>query len=347
VLVWLIPAAPMTGDGQYYIQFVRNGLQHGASSWHERRLLGPLIVRAMPLDPEQGFFVLTTFSLAATALLSWLAARDLLKNEPRALLAIPLVFGTWLAAPNLREYGLVDPLAWVFVAATWWATINRKWYAAAVIAAVGVFAKEVVVLAALAAAAAALNRARPWQALVVALPAVIVVVGLTVVFPGSGTDASAYIFSWVRTGLFSNGVLRAVFLLFASYGALWLLVPGGWAALPTELKRAAIVFAVAAVVLPLVGSPERMEEAIFPVVLSTVLVATRKWPLGVGWLLAVACDLFVARIGGDARIPTPVAWGAVVLACALALWGYAREWLSSGRALVPGVAPRGTTARSP
>src|SRR5215467_2872259 len=64
LLVWLIPAAPMTGDGQYYIQFVRNGLQHGASSWHERRLLGPLIVHTLPLDAQDGFFALTLASLA-------------------------------------------------------------------------------------------------------------------------------------------------------------------------------------------------------------------------------------------------------------------------------------------
>src|SRR5215471_20898848 len=87
LLVWLIPAAPMTGDGQYYIQFVRNGLQHGASSWHERRLLGPLLVRAMPLDAQPGFFVLTFASLAATALLTWLAARALVRDEARALAA--------------------------------------------------------------------------------------------------------------------------------------------------------------------------------------------------------------------------------------------------------------------
>src|ERR1051326_8195531 len=160
VLVWLIPAAPMTGDGQSYIQFVRNGLQHGASSWHERRLLGPLIVRALPMDAEPGFFVLTTASLAVTAWLSWLAARDLLRDEARALLAIPLLFGTWVVAPNLREYGLVDPLAWAFAAGVWWATLRRQWYVAAAVAAIGVVAKEILVLAALAAAAAALEIGR-------------------------------------------------------------------------------------------------------------------------------------------------------------------------------------------
>src|SRR5579872_1412950 len=115
VLVVLIPAAPMTGDGQYYIQFVRNGLQHGASSWHERRLLGPILVRAMPLDAQDGFFVLTTVSLGVTSLLTYAAARQLVGPE-RAIVSIPLLFGTWVVAPNLREFGLVDPFAWAFVA---------------------------------------------------------------------------------------------------------------------------------------------------------------------------------------------------------------------------------------
>src|SRR5947208_14449286 len=88
-LVYLIPAAPMTGDGQHYIEFVRNNLQHGASSWHERRLLSPLIVRALPMDAQDGFFVLTALSLALTALLTWLAARELIDDEIRALASIP------------------------------------------------------------------------------------------------------------------------------------------------------------------------------------------------------------------------------------------------------------------
>src|SRR5438067_9036463 len=145
----------MTGDGQYYIQFVRNGLQHGASSWHERRLLGPIIVRALPLDAQDGFFVLTIVALAATALLTWLAAREIVKNEWRALVAVPLLFGTWVVAPNVREFGLIDPLAWAFAAAAWWLTLRKQWLLVALVTAVGAVAKEVLVLAALAAAAAA------------------------------------------------------------------------------------------------------------------------------------------------------------------------------------------------
>jgi hypothetical protein len=379
LLVLLIPAAPMTGDGQYYIQFVRNGLQHGASSWHERRLLGPLLVRALPMDAQPGFFILTTASLAATALLTWLAARDMLHDEARALLAIPLLFGTWVVAPNLREYGLVDPLAWAFVAGVWWATVRRQWYVAALLAAVGVVAKEIVVLSALGAAAAAAfdhrasdlstaaaseqyaadvdsvsaaerPQAEPFsaggllpphaerhfvRAVLVAAPAVLVALALTLVYPGSGSDAFAYVFKWVRDGLFSNGPLRAAFLLFASYAALWLLVPRGWLGLPDHLRRAAVVYLAAAIVLPLVGSPERMEEAIFPVVISTALLATRTWHLGLVALFAVACGVFVARIGGDARLPGVIAWPALALACALAVWSYVGRPRASLAAATP------------
>jgi hypothetical protein len=350
-LVWLVPSAPMTGDGQYYIEFVRNNLQHGASSWHERRLLGPLIVRAMPLDAQDGFLVLTLVSLGVTALLTWLAARQVLGGEARALVAIPLLFGTWVVAPNVREFGLIDPLAWVFVAGVWLAVVCQRWWPAAAIAAIGVLAKEVVVLAALAAAAAAWSPRRPWLSLGVAAPAIGVALLLTVVSPGSGTDAGAYVFKWVRDGLFSNGVARAAFLFFASYGALWLLLPGAWPSFPPHIRRAAVFYLLAAVGLPLVGSPERMEEAIFPLIVSAGVVVTRTWSVSLAWLFALSNAVFVARIGGDARLPTVLAWSALGVACALALRSYVvsgrlARWTSARRLKWPGRL-RGTTARLP
>jgi hypothetical protein len=325
LLVWLIPAAPLTGDGAGYVEFVRNNLQHGASSWHERRLLGPAIVRALPLDPLAGFFVLTLVSLASAALLTWRAARHLLDSETRALLAIPLLFGTWLVAANVREYALVDPLAWAFAAGMWLATVRRQWWLAAVLGALGVLAKEVVVLAAVAAAAAAWDTRRPWRAVGVAAPALLVVGLLTVLFPGSGTDATAYVVKWVRDGLGSLGPLRVLYLVFASYGALWLLVPAGWRSLPPHLRRAGAVYLLAGLALPFVGSPERMEEAIFPIVVSSAVLATRTWPLPLVCALALGNFLFAARVAGDARIPTVVAWAGLALALGLALWFLRQE----------------------
>src|SRR5262249_37563409 len=151
-------------------------------------------------------------------------------------------------------FGLVDPLAWAFAAAAWLCTVQRRWWIVALVTAVGAVAKEVLVLAAVAGAAAAYSRAAPWRPIAVAAPAVLAVVALTVFFAGSGADAGAYVFKWVRDGLFSNGVPRAAFLWFASYGALWLLVPLGWQRLSPYLRRATAVYLLAALVLPLVGS---------------------------------------------------------------------------------------------
>ncbi|HET6318675.1 MAG TPA: hypothetical protein VFG86_19645 [Chloroflexota bacterium] len=306
VLVWLVPSAPLTGDGQYYVEFVRNGLQHGASSWHERRLLGPVLVRATPLDPLVAFQILTLVSLTLTALLMWRASES--------LLAIPLLLGTWVAAPNVREYALVDPVAWVFVAAVWLATVRQRWLWAAALAAIGVFAKEVVVLSAVAAGAAAWQAQKPWRSLIVAAPALAAVFLLTLVFPGSGNDALAYLIKWVRDGLGSLGAPRVLFLVLASYGALWFLLPIGWRSLPSHLQRAGAVFLLAGLVLPFVGSPERMEEAIFPIVIASAVAATRDWLPAAAWTLALGNLLFVARVGGDARIPTLLAWAGLAVA---------------------------------
>jgi succinate-acetate transporter protein len=150
------------------------------------------------------------------------------------------------------------------------------------------------------------------------------VVLLTLLFPGSGSDAGAYVGKWIRDGLGSLGPARVVFLLFASYGSLWLLLPRGLVQLPAHLRRAALVYLLAAVALPLVGSPERMEEAIFPLLVTCAVLAARTARPLILWALALANLLFVARIGGDASIPSVVAWAGLALACGLALWIVAR-----------------------
>jgi hypothetical protein len=102
------------------------------------------------------------------------------------------------------------------------------------------------------------------------------------------------------------------------------------------------VYVAAAVVLPLVGSPERMEEAIFPFIISATLVATRTWSVALVWLLAIAADLFAARVGGDARLPTPLAWAGLAVACGLAVWRYFPHRWQPTRTPGPGTIPAAT-----
>ena len=321
-LVWLVPSAPLTGDGPSYIAYAQSHLQHGAAStWHARRILGPLIVGALPIDPLMGFHVLTLTSLFVAALLTWRAALEW--GQATALAAIVFFLGTWAVAPNLREYALVDPLAWAFVAAIWLATVQRRWLLAAVLGGIGVLAKEVVLLAAVAAAAAAWSPERGRQSLlraaVIPVPALVALALLVLAFPGSGTDAISYVTKWWADGLGSLGPLRVIYLVFASFGALWLLLPRGVLALPGHLRRAAVVFIGAAALLPAIGSPERMEELIFPGVIAAACAATRGRYVALAFILGIANAAFVARVGGDARLPSIVAWLGLALAVALSM----------------------------
>ena len=325
LLVLWVPSAPLTGDGEHYVAFARSHLEHGAASaWHARRVLGPLIVSTLPVEPLDGFHVLTLVSLLVTAVLTWTSARDLGVKRSTALVSVLLFFGTWAVTPNLREYALVDPLAWAFVAAIWLATVQQRWKLAVVLGVIAVLAKEVVAIAALAAAAAAWVPGRGWRGLrmplVVGAPAFVMVITLTQLIPGSGTDALAYLVKWWTDGLGSLGPIRSVYLIFASYGALWLLVPRGFGLLPQHLKRASAVYLCAAVALPALGSPERMEELIFPAIVGMGVMVLHDQPLPLIVTLALASIVFVAHVGGNAPLPTAVAWAGLAVALACAAW---------------------------
>ncbi len=347
LLALVTPTAPLTGDGQHYVEFAASGLQHGAAStWHARRLLGVAIVAGLPIDTLAAFRLLTLSSLFAAALCLWAAARGLGARRAQALVAIPLFYGTWAVAPNLREYALVDPPAWAWMAGIWLATVYQRWRWAALLGVLGALTRETTLIAAVAAGAAAWvacptpdppargggwgDRAR--RAIGVTAPAVLTVVLLAILIPGSGgADIGNYLRSWLTTGLGQLGPERALYLLFASAGALWLLVPRGVQREPRPIQAASGVFLLAAILLPFVGSPERMEEAIAPAIVSAAVLATCDRPVWWAWTLAIANTLFVARVGGDAPIPQWLAWPAELLALALAVATYLPRYRSVQR----------------
>src|ERR1041385_9090816 len=77
LLTWLIPAAPLTGDGPSYVAYAQSQLQHGAaSSYHARRVLATHVVGWLPVDPLLGFHMLTLASLWLAGLLMWASARQ-------------------------------------------------------------------------------------------------------------------------------------------------------------------------------------------------------------------------------------------------------------------------------
>ncbi|MBI4492747.1 MAG: hypothetical protein HY690_08160 [Chloroflexi bacterium] len=348
LLVWLVPATPESGDGPFYLSAVEGERSIGGAAWHERRVLAPLIVRALPLSALDGFHALTLACIFATALLTWQTARALGEPEPRALAAIGLLFGTWAVIPNVREYALVDALAWAVVAALWLAAVCQRWWAAALLGVVGALARETVALAALAVAAASWHSHHQAQrlarALGVAAPAFGVVAALLVLVPGSGapdpsTQVSSYLVHWWTNGLGSLGPARVAFMTFASYAALWLLLPRGYPRLPAHVQDAAGVLLVGATALLFVGTPERMLALAFPAMVSSALAATRDWSAWRRWALALGNAAFVARIGAEA-VPAAVGWTGLALGLLVAASAYL-----PARGQSSGVGERGSGAR--
>jgi high-affinity Fe2+/Pb2+ permease len=70
-------------------------------------------------------------------------------------------------------------------------------------------------------------------------------------------------------------------------------------------------------------------------------LATRTWSLPLVWTLALGSVLFVARIGGSARLPSALGWAGLAVACALALTVFIPT-----KRLALAARLRGTTARS-
>lgn len=328
LLVWLVPGVPLEGDGRFYLQQVRSGFDKaGAAAWHERRILMLQVVARVPLDALEAFRVVTLACLFVTTLLTYGAARALGSTPARAVTAVALLFGTWTMAPSIREYALVDAMAWAFSAAVWLAAIRRCWLLVAILGAIGVLAKEMVAVAATGAALAAIDRRRlvpsVGLAALVALPSWLSVVGLLVFLPASTPDATlvSYIPRQIVNGLGSLGPWRVLYLMFISQAALWLLLPLGLRRLPPHARQAALGVTALSLLLPAVGTPERMVAMAFPALISSGVAATRDWAAWRVWLFALGNALFVARAGGTA-LNAPIGWGGLAVAAVLAAWAY-------------------------
>jgi len=80
-----------------------------------------------------------------------------------------------------------------------------------------------------------------------------------------------------------------------------------------------------------------MEEAIFPAMVAIALSATVDWRPALVLALALGQAVFAARAGGDALLPTALAWAGLAVACGLAVWSYVPLRL---RAPLPGLSRR-------
>jgi hypothetical protein len=70
------------------------------------------------------------------------------------------------------------------------------------------------------------------------------------------------------------------------------------------------------------------------------MLATRHWQPALAWALAIGNLLFVARVGGDAHLPTVLAWGGLGVAVLLVVWSLVRPRLALRPAILAGLDDR-------
>ena len=94
---------------------------------YNRRVLTPLIVKALPLDAEEGFYALTFLSIAATGVALFYALSRMGLGGALSLAGMFAVFSLGRATEyHMWNFWLTDPLSFLLLALCVWAVAARR-----------------------------------------------------------------------------------------------------------------------------------------------------------------------------------------------------------------------------
>ncbi|MEA2556580.1 MAG: hypothetical protein QOG88_118 [Actinomycetota bacterium] len=194
---WSFPA-----DHHVYLYMAQHPVGRFRGAPWAWRLLEPGLVRASPFTPQVGFAIVASASLGLTGLVLYAVCRRLQFSAHLSLYGVILFFGLSYAVKfNVYDFWLTDPLAFFFTALGVFAAIDRRRVLFAACLAVGVLAKEsVIFVAPLYLSLNVRTRADKrllLESLLVALPAVLVLVAVRVFIPAMNADP-AYVASLPR-----------------------------------------------------------------------------------------------------------------------------------------------------
>src|SRR5215212_3585493 len=166
---------------------------------YNRRVLTPLIVKALPLDAEEGFYALTFLSVAATGVALFYALSRMGLGGALSLAGMFTFFSLgWGPAYSLRNFWLIDPLSFLLLALCVWAVAARRDALFAALLVLAALNKEAGIFA-LALfyglrATGPLDFRVMGRTVLVGLPALLVLYGLRLGIPAGGQ--TPYYFSW-------------------------------------------------------------------------------------------------------------------------------------------------------
>lgn len=166
---------------------------------YNRRVLTPLIVKALPLDAEEGFYALTFLSVAATGVALFYALSRMGLGGALSLAGMFTFFSLgWGPEYFLENFWLIDPLSFLLLALCVWAVAARRDALFAALLVLAALNKEAGIFA-LALfyglrATGPLDFRVMGRTILVGLPALLVLFGLRLGIPAGGE--TPYYFSW-------------------------------------------------------------------------------------------------------------------------------------------------------
>ena len=304
------------GDAPKYLQFARAPLSPASvpTAPFKFRALTSLLVWLLPTNPVTGFAIVTLSALAATGVVLYHYLCDLGFGTRNALAGVVVFTVSPAVAYLVTNVVIVDALAYLFLVSTLWAAARNEWATFAVLLAIGVTAKEIVLFA-LPVYVLYRLQARgvrgAGRALIAGAPAGAMLVVLRL-FYGFSNDTLAAIVERGIAAQFDKLALSVVYIpyeVYSAFGTLWLLAFLAVWRTENEFLRAGLLVAPLAFLQPLIARDiARVLFVVFPVVIPAALAVVGSIGRRERWA--------VVSLSGAAAVAGIV--GAVVVLPALA-----------------------------
>jgi hypothetical protein len=147
VLVATISATGVGGDGPVYAQMERHPFETAnLGGPYPFRILGPLVVWALPLPTEAGFHFISVVGLLGGAMVTALLARRLHVPDLLAVLAPILYLASFAGIYNVHQYRMLDAFSSALTAVALLAAWDRRAVVFGTFAVLATAAKEMGVL---------------------------------------------------------------------------------------------------------------------------------------------------------------------------------------------------------
>ena len=323
-----VSPAPHPTDQGMMERVGRGVIVDGCADLNCFRMLVPSIVERLPgpsLPRWRGYAVACNAAAAVAA--GWLALQLGLGSRV-ALITL------WLAALGSGSFATInhpynnDPLVWLLAPLITALTLQSRILKAALLALVGIFAKEFAA-APLYIAAAASAIGRQWReclrqaAAAVAVTAAWLALQLALILafnysydnnPSSQVQSGGYLRVWLAHVTPLTGALA----IFGTFGALYVLLPSGWQAAPATLRRLALGAIPAAAAFVYVATPERVLWNFFFIVVPIAAIALAMLPTALVGAFIVMFAAANLRIGAQVSA-VPASRYAVIVTLLLAV----------------------------